>query len=216
MASPNSAPAGSSVGAIFVSPRSAPSASARQVAGHIREIARACRRLPLNGLEGRAARRARRRFFRPTEARPGRRYCGFPFHAFFCAVFAFVVKAELVGSGLPRTGFMRRTRSDFGSSFAWARRRRAVHALISLSSLALDPDWQGGGALSGRPLDNFGQRIACWRQPRRALSSENQPRFARQSQILPPTPAPGRFSPYEAAGKGSSAPQPAFTRRASP
>ena len=72
---------------------------------------------------------------------------------------------------------------------------------------------RGGGALSGRPLDNFGQRIACWRQPRRALSSENQPRFARQSQILPPTPAPGRFSPYEAAGKGSSAPQPAFTRR---
>jgi hypothetical protein len=64
---------------------------------------------------------------------------GFPFHA-LCAVFAFFVKAELVGSGLPRTGFMRRTRSDFGSSLPWARRRRAVLMLISLSSLALDPD----------------------------------------------------------------------------
>src|SRR6516165_11930465 len=60
--------------------------------------------------------------------------CGFPFHA-FCAVFAFFVKTGLIGSGLPRTGFMRRTRSDFGSSLAWARRRRAVHALILLSSL---------------------------------------------------------------------------------
>ena len=65
--------------------------------------------------------------------------CGFPFHA-FCAVFAFFVKAGLIGSDLPRTGFMRRTRSDFGNSFAWARRRRAVFALISLSSLALDHD----------------------------------------------------------------------------
>jgi hypothetical protein len=86
--------------------------------------------------------------------------CCFPFHAFFCAVLAFFVKAELVGSGLPRRGFMRRTRSDFGSSVAWTRRRRAVLALISLSSLALDPDYRrGGGALSGGPLDKSRQTI---------------------------------------------------------
>jgi hypothetical protein len=66
------------------------------------------------------------------------------FHALFCAVFAFFVKAGLIGRALPRTGFMRRTRSDFGSSLAWARRRPAVHALILLSSVALDVDEQGG------------------------------------------------------------------------
>jgi hypothetical protein len=56
-------------------------------------------------------------FFDQLGLDPDVNICGFPFHA-FCAVFAFFVKAGLIGSGLPRTGFMRRTRSDFGSSFA--------------------------------------------------------------------------------------------------
>jgi len=75
---------------------------------------------------------------------------GYPspgFHALFCAVLAFFVEAGLIGRGLPRMGFICRTRSDFGSSLAWARRRRAVHALILSSSSELDVDERGGRAV---------------------------------------------------------------------
>jgi hypothetical protein len=74
------------------------------------------------------------------------------------------VKAELAGSGWPRTGFMRRTRSDFGNSFAWARRRRPLHALIFVVSLLCSIVANRGGALSGASIDKSRQKIDFWRQ----------------------------------------------------